>query len=138
MAALTTDRITQKKVPGVKSYPMAAVKVYAGSIVCKNAAGYAAPAADTASFKCLGIARETVDNTAGAAGDKQIDVEAPILARLPATSITQAMVGNIMYVVDDQTFDDATGTNSIKAGILADFISTTEGWIWIDPAAIHS
>lgn len=138
MAALTKDRTTEKKIPGLQSYPMAAVKIYAGSLVCKNAAGFAAPAADTASFKTLGVATETVDNTGGAAGDKRIKVEAPLRARFAATSITQAMVGNTMYVVDDQTFDDAVGTNSIKAGILDEFISATEGWLWIDPAAIHS
>lgn len=138
MTALTKDRVTERKEPRLQSYPMAAVKIYEGSLVCKNAAGFAAPAADTASFKILGVAMSTMDNSAGAAGDKRIQVEAPIRARFAATSITQAMVGNIMYVVDDQTIDDVTGTNSIKAGILDEFISTTEGWVWIDPPAIHS
>jgi hypothetical protein len=138
MAALTKDRITQKKNTGLQGYPMAAVKIFANSLVCKNAAGFAAPAADAASFKLLGVAVETIDNTAGAAGDMRIRVEAPIRARFAATSITQAMVGNPMFIVDDQTFDDAVGTNSIKAGILDEFISTTEGWLWIDPAAMHS
>lgn len=133
MAALTADRVTEKKVPGMVSYPVAAVKIYAGSLVAINAAGFLAPAADTASFKVVGIALENVDNSAGAAGALRCRVEAPIVARLNATSITQAMVGTKMFVVDDQTFDDATGTNSIVAGVLVEFISATEGRIYIDP-----
>lgn len=131
-AALTIDRITQKKERGVKSYPVAASKIYAGSLVAINSAGYAVPASDTASLKVVGVALEQVDNSAGAAGDKSIKVEAPIVARFNATSITQAMVGQVVYVVDDNTFDDALGTNGIKAGRLVEFISTTEGWIEIE------
>ena len=135
MAALTTDRATVVKVPGMLAYPVAATTtIYAGSMVAINSAGHAVPAADTASFKVVGIARARVDNSAGAAGDLWVEVAAPVIADLPATSITQAMVGTKMYVVDDQTFDDATGTNSIIAGVLVEFVSTTRGKVWIDPA----
>jgi hypothetical protein len=76
-----------------------------------------------------GVADERIDNSAGGNGDKWIKVKAPIVARFNASSITQAMVGQVMYVVDDNTFDDAVGTNAIKAGKLVEFISTTEGWL---------
>ena len=57
-------------------YPMAAsIKIWKGSIVMLNAAGNATIGADTASCFGLGIAKETVDNTAGSAGDKSVDVE---------------------------------------------------------------
>lgn len=135
MPALTTDRITQKKQPGYKSYPLkAAAKIYAGSLVALDVNGFVVPAADTANLKVVGVAGVTVDNTAGADGAVTVTVEAPILARFAAASITQAMVGRVMYVVDDQTFDDAVGTNAIKAGRLAEFLSTTEGWLEIRPA----
>lgn len=133
MAATTTDRVTEKKVPGMLSYPVAAVKINMGSLVAINAAGFLTPAADAANLKVVGIAAETVDNSGGSAGDLKCRVEAPIIGRFAASSITQAMVGTKMYVVDDQTVDDATGTNSIIAGVLVEFISTTEGRIYIDP-----
>lgn len=135
-AALAADRETQQKEAGVKWYPVAAVKVYKGSLVCINASGYAAPAADTASFRVVGVAREFKDNSAGAAGDLKIQVASGRLFRFAASSITQAMVGQMMYVVDDQTFDDAIGTNAVKAGQLAEFISATEGWIFIPDGGV--
>lgn len=136
MAALTTDRITEMREPGLSHYPMAASTIiYEGSIVCLNTAGLAIPAVSATGNVTVGIARARVDNSAGAAGDAYVQVFAPILARLPATSITQAMVGEVMHVVDDQTFDDAIGAGTVKLGVLAEFISTTDGFVWIDPAA---
>lgn len=135
MAALTKDRVTESKLVGFKSYPVGAVKIYAGSLVCLNTAGYAVPAADTVGFVIVGIADEQVDNSAGAAGDLWIKVKAPILARLDCTSITQAMLGRKVYVVDDHTVDEEFQnlTNSVLAGVLVEYISATEGWISIDP-----
>ena len=133
MAALTTDRVTQKQLADEISFKMAAVKIFAGALVAINAAGFLAPAADAASFKVVGIAKETVDNSGGAAGDLSCRVETRLIGRFAASSITQAMVGTKMYVVDDQTFDDAVGTNSIIAGVLVEYISATEGRIYIDP-----
>jgi hypothetical protein len=51
--------------------------------------------------------------------------------RMAASSITQAMVDKIMYVVDDSTVDDALNTNGVKAGRLVEYIGATEGWIEI-------
>jgi len=139
MAALTLDRITEKKVPGYKHYPVkGATKLFAGSLVAVDATGFALPAADAAGLKVVGVASVQVDNTTGADGARSVTVEAPILARFAAVSITQAMVGRVMYVVDDQTFDDALGTNGIKAGRLVEFLSTTEGWLDIRPAGAGS
>ena len=131
MTALTKDRETESKEPNFRAYPMAAVKIYKGSLVAINAAGYAAPAADTVNFRVVGVADEQVDNSAGAAGDKKIRVLHGRAFRFVASSITQAMVGQTMYVVDDQTVDDGIGTNAIQAGVLVEFVSATEGWIVI-------
>jgi hypothetical protein len=134
MAALTKDRITEKKVSGLKSYPVAAsTKIYAGALVGLNSGGFAVPASDTAGVRVVGVADAQVDNSAGANGALTVNVDADIVARFPAISITQAMVGQVMYVVDDNTFDDALGTNAIKAGRLVEFISTTEGWLHVVP-----
>jgi len=139
MAALTKDKITEKKVRGLKTYPVKdATKIYAGSLVAIQTDGHAVPASDTAALKVVGVAFKQADNGSGADGDINVEVEAPILARFAATSITQAMVGQVMYVADDQTFDDGLGTNGVKAGVLGEFISTTEGWIKVSEAGVGS
>ena len=136
MAALSADRITKKKSTGLKSYPIkTATKIYAGSLTAVDGNGFALPAADAANLKVVGVAATTVDNT-GADGALSINVESGMLAEFSASSITQAMVGKVMYVVDDQTFDDALGTNGVKAGKLAEYVSTTKGWLEIQPTGL--
>ena len=132
MAALTADKQLQVKNISLKSYPVAAVVIYKGAMVCLNAAGYLTPAADTGGLSyVVGIADEKVDNSAGAAGDKNCRVLSGRAAKAVASSITQAMLGTMMYVVDDATIDD-TSTNMIPAGILVEYVSATSGWIYID------
>lgn len=132
MTALAKDRQTQWRYQDEIDVPVAAAtKIYAGSMVCANAAGFAVPAADTAAFVTLGVATAQADNTSGLDGAMSLAVRMGRVHRFAATSITQAMLGDIMYVVDDQTFDDGVGSNSVKAGTLVKFISTTEGEIQI-------
>ena len=136
MAILAADRETAVKQGLLKSYPAAVDIIYKGGLVAINAAGYACPAADTLGYRVVGIADEKVDNSAGSAGDKDVRVRQGCLAKLVATSITQAMLGQIMYVADDQTFDDAS-TNLVPAGILVDYVSATSGWIFVSPLVQH-
>jgi hypothetical protein len=126
---LTADRQTQLKSPGLKAYPVkAGITIYAGSIVMLDATGFAVPGANTASCVCAGIARA---RAVGGATDGAVwvQVEAPVIALLAATSITQAMVGRAMYVVDDQTIDDTAA--NVAAGMLMEFVSTTSGWVLV-------
>src|SRR3972149_8865321 len=133
MAALTADRNRQARGTGkVYLFPMAAVKIYKGSIVMANASGFATPGTDTAALRVVGIATETIDNAAGAAGDKFIHVDADREFLFVATSITQAMLGTLMVCVDDDNVDDAAGaTNDIPVGRLTEFVTTTSGWVLV-------
>ncbi len=132
MTVLAADRQTQSRHAGLQKYPVVATDIiYKGAIVAVNDAGFAKPAADAANERVVGIADETVDNSAGAAGDLDIRVASGRAYRLVATAITQAMVGDPMYVVDDGEVDDGGGTNSVVVGRLKEFISATEGWVLI-------
>lgn len=120
--------------PGINlRYPVVASDIiYKGALVSINAAGYAIPASDTAATFCVGVADEKVDNSSGSAGDKWVRVLSGRAFRITASSITQAMVGESMCVVDDNTVDDAADTtNDVIVGRLVEFISTTEGWVYI-------
>ena len=131
MTALAKDRATPYREGVEVEYPVAAsVKIYAGSLVCANSSGFAAPAADTSGFSLAGVALEQVDNSSGANGAKNVRVRRCGVFEFDAASITQAMVGDPMYAVDDHTFDDAAGpTNDIKVGVLVKYGSATKGWI---------
>jgi hypothetical protein len=127
--ALTKDRPTAYRGGIEIEYPVAAVKIYAGSLVCVNAAGYAVPAADTVNFKFVGIALEQVDNSAGQAGDKTIRVRRAGVFEFKASSIAQSDVGKQMYVVNDETFDETNPGQGIICGVLTKFVSATKGWL---------
>lgn len=134
MPALTKDRATPYRDGIELEFPVAANgKIYAGSLVCANTNGYAVPAADTAGYKFLGVAMEQVDNTGGANGAKKVRVRRTGVFEFDALSITQAMVGSSMYVVDDHTIDDASGpVNDIRVGMLVKYVSDTKGWVDIN------
>lgn len=138
MTALSASRITDISFDEahLRERPQAAVAIYKGGMVMRNSSGYVTPAADASgALGVCGIAYE--DSTAPSnAGDKKVKYLTGVLARLAATSITQAMEGKIMYVVDDQTFDDDPGTYGIKAGVLVEYISSTEGVILVEDEAI--
>lgn len=142
MAALTADRDTPTiSRPSLKGYPVLSnTTIYKGSLVCIDATGYAVPATDTSGLVVVGVADETVISpSTDSDGDKKVRVRSGEIYDFAASSITRAMVGNLMYVVDDQTFDDAAGaSNDIPAGILLEFVSTTRGKIFIPMGTVRA
>ena len=131
MAALTRDRATPYREGIEVEYSVAAnAKIFAGSLVCVNAAGYAVPAADTSGFQFAGVAMEQVDNTGGGDGAQIVRLRRAGVFEFDAVSISQAMVGTEMEVSDDHTVDDTAGTtNHVKVGQLVKYVSATKGWI---------
>ncbi|MBM4274586.1 MAG: hypothetical protein FJ134_09040 [Deltaproteobacteria bacterium] len=131
MAALTRDRVTTYREGVEVEFPVAAAtKIFAGSLVCVNAEGLAAPAADTLGYTFVGVAQEQADNSSGSGGDKVVRVRRTGVFEFDAASLTQAMVGQPMYAADDQTFNTAAGvTNDVKVGVLVKYVSATKGWI---------
>lgn len=131
-AIMTAARNTASKAGDLQSFPVAVDIIYKGALVCINATGYAAPAADTSGYSdVIGVADETVDNSGGSAGDLNVRVRSGRRSSFVATAIVQGDVGRTMFVVDDQTFDRLPGVNSIVAGVLSEFTSATAGYIYI-------
>ena len=93
MSALTRDRATPYREGIEVDYPVATnTKIFAGSLVCVNAAGYAVPAADTTGYQFAGVAMEQVDNTGGSDGGQSVNLRRTGVFEFDAVSITQAMV----------------------------------------------
>jgi hypothetical protein len=130
-AALSADAQVARKEAGLQSFPVAgsSTQIYKGAFVCLNTSGYLVAGADTDAYRFVGVAYENVLN-AGSDGDKNCRVHTGGVFLKDATSITQAMVGRMMYLVDDATFDD-TSTYKIPVGVLVNVPSgsTTSGWI---------
>lgn len=73
MVALSTERNTRARIGDLRVEPMAAsVKIWGGSLVMRNAAGYLTKGATATGCVGVGRAEKTVDNT-GAAGAASVE-----------------------------------------------------------------
>lgn len=133
MTALTAAFDAKRKDGKLIAYPMAAVKINKGALVSvTNSTGYVSAAADTASTAFVGVAYETVDNSAGSAGAKSIRLEKSGVFTYNSASAAQTDVGKTVNVVDDNTAKTAATTNSIPCGTCVAYISATLIQIRID------
>lgn len=105
--------------------------IYKGGLVAVDSTGYAVPAADTAGHKVVGVAVTGVDNTGGANGAKTVDVHVGDLFKFTTSGATQAWKEQIVYVVNDDAVALTDPGNSVKAGIVKRYESTTVVWIWV-------
>lgn len=125
MAALTADRLFQKlgvaEDKRLNPLATASVQFYKGGMVCRvNSTGLVSPASQAlaATDYVCGVCVEHKDAVT-ASGDTVEILADGIYKFAQDASITQAMVGELCYVVDDQTVteDSLTGTPPI-AGVI--------------------
>lgn len=137
MTAQSNDRDTRKK-PGVLGEgPVASGEtLYGGAAVCINATGYLEPGDDAANLVFAGISKDRFDNADGSDGDITAVLERDGLHLFTLeTAITQANVGDQVYLVDDQTVDLAANVSeNIFCGVIAEYVTTTLAYIDITPA----
>lgn len=137
MTAIAADRSTPCRHPEAArllvSYPVAAASVcYKGALVAITA-GYAASAVAAAGAIVVGIAEETVDNSAGLDGAKRVLVSSGNSFRLVGSGIVAADVGKPAYLADNQTVTDATGTYGIVVGVIEELEATDVVWVHVPP-----
>jgi hypothetical protein len=130
--ALTKDRNTLSRSGQQFSYPLAAVKVYAGSIGVINASGHLTKGATATGLKCVGRIKAQVDNSAGVAAAVNGEVENGLFCwknSAAADAITLAEVGTVCFIVDDETVAKTSGGGTRSpAGIIEDVDS---GGVWV-------
>lgn len=125
MPALTNDRNTRLRAGGVYDDPVAASTViYAGALVCLNAAGNLVPGATATGLKARGVARTRVDNGSGSAGDKSAESKPGIYRfgnSASSDEIERGDIGATAYIVDDQTVAKTDGSSARSpAGTIVD------------------
>ena len=128
--ALTADRNTPVRTGDLYQHPVAAgAKIYAGSLVCLDAARNAVPGSASASLLAIGRAEEQVDNAGGGAGAVSIRVRPGVFRFGNDGSISRADIGATAYVVDDETVADNNGGGTRSAaGVIKDV--DAEG-VWV-------
>ena len=133
MAALIQSYETFEKPGLVASYKLSNVKVYKGALLALNSSGFLIPMAHgTASLKFPGVANETVDNSAGAAGDKSVNVTKSgsfVFKAASGFSPAQADIGSEVYANTDWEVQVSTTglTNQYKVGRIVAIETTSTG-----------
>lgn len=121
--ALTQDRNTPSRDGGMIVIPVEGTKkIFAGSLVARNASGYATPGATATGLLGIGRAEEQIDNSGGASGDVSVTVRKGVFRFSNSASadlISRVEIGSDCYIVDDQTVakTDGTGTRSIAGKV---------------------
>lgn len=129
MTAITVAKKSLDRQDGdILSFKQGAEKIPEGALVMVNAAGYAVNATDTAGGVVVGVADETVDNSAGSVGDKSIKVRrSGVFTFVFAGTATIADVNTLVYVTDNQTVDlVGVTTNDVLVGRILEFVSATK------------
>ena len=123
--ALSADRNTVRRSGDTIQMGVAAnKKIYAGSLVARDAAGYATPGATATTLIGVGRANETIDNTGGANGAVSVEVEKGVFrfGNSAGDPITIADIGATCYIEDDETVSktNAGGNSQSVAGTIFD------------------
>jgi len=129
MTAITVAKKSTDRQDGeILSFKQGAEKIPEGALVMVNAAGYAVNATDTAGGVLVGVADETVDNSAGSVGDKSIKVRRTgVYTVVFGGTATIADVNTLVYVVDNQTVDLVGVTsNDVLVGRIVEFVTATK------------
>lgn len=138
MVALTSERNTRARIGDLRVEPVAAtVKIWNGSLIMRNAAGYLTKGATATGCVGVGRAEKTVDNT-GAAGAASVEYRVGVFLfanSAAADLITIADIGRVCFIVDDQTVAKTDGTATRSRAGIVDGIEPTGGvWVRCDEA----
>jgi len=119
MTALSRPYDARRKDGALLAYPVAAgARVFKGGLVALAATGLAQPAADAVGLVFAGVAYESADNAAGAAGAAAVRVLKTGVFSYAKANAAQADVGKAAFVVDDSTVATAATTDSLACGVV--------------------
>ncbi len=129
MADITERKASTDRQDGlVLSFLQGVENIYEGALVAINAAGYAVNAGDDASAVVVGVADESVDNSAGSNGSLSIKVRRTgVFTFNAAWSAAQADVNTLVYASDNQSVDlVGTTTNDVLVGRVVEVVSSSK------------
>jgi hypothetical protein len=138
MTAMTTERNTIRRLGDTRVEPLAAaIKVWAGSLVMRNAAGFVTKGATATGGIGIGRAEATADNSGGTAGAMTVEYRRGVYGFANAAGadlIAQADIGTLCYIVDDQTVAKTDGSATRSPVGIIDGVEGFTVWVLLDEA----
>lgn len=125
MTALASTRATPERTGQTYSYPVTANAVcHAGGLAVLDSAGNCKPGVTGTGLIPVGRFEESADNTGGSAGDVSVTVQRGVFRWSNSgggDAITKASIGDLAYIVDDQTVAATSDTGARSpAGVIVD------------------
>ena len=125
MTLTKTATIEEKTDPGRQDYPMAsgAVTLFEGGLSAFDTNGNVVLAADSAGFLFAGVnIKQVIQLAGGANGDNQMRVipkgSGKWVRVKSQSALTQANIGDNVFMVDDEVVDTAATVQNIVAGVI--------------------
>jgi len=143
MTALTAARDTKRRGCGpvlLQQEPLAGVDIiYRGGMVGRPSDGYLVAA--QAGTRIVGVAMETLDNSAGGAGTLADGTEARVKIErgtfrfgnsASTLAVTVADIGELAYAVDDQTVARSSGATSAVYPVAGRIVDVDSLGVWVE------
>ena len=130
MATTANARITRRD-SDKGSIPVAATKVLpANGLVFRTDTGFATDVIASGANPFMGIAEKMADNSAGAAGDINVEVwrEGQFLLPFTGATLTQADIGKNVYATDNNVLT-LTEENRSFVGVMTEFVTATSAYV---------
>jgi hypothetical protein len=135
--AVTANQIVKRQDGKRRSYPVEeSTRIYEGTLVFINAAGYACGVTATGVNAFAGVAAAEADNTSGADGAIEVDVYTEGDFELTGTGFGQTDVGMPCYADDNYACVVALGATSVRIGKVVKYISSTKHIVAIQPSGV--
>lgn len=131
--AVTANQVVKRQERGRRAYPVEEnVRIYEGSLVFINAAGYADVDDAAGLNRFAGIAVKECDNTGGADGDKTVEVFTTGGFLLTGSGFAQTSVGLTVCASDNYTIALTNAGLTTPIGRVSKYVSSTSVWVEID------
>jgi hypothetical protein len=137
MAASSGPREASRKPGEIQAHAIGQVKINKGTFVFARAAdGLSYPGRSVANITDVfqGVAFETRDNSAGAAGALSCRVEKEGAYVFAKANAVQTDVGLVAYALDDQTVTTAQSANVVPVGYIQEVIDSANVRVRINRA----
>lgn len=135
--AVTANQLTKRQDGTKRSYPVEeSTRIYQGTLVFINAAGYACDVTATGVNAFAGIAVAEADNTSGADGAIEVEVYTDGDFELTGTFNSITDVGMPAYADDNYAVVVALGATSVRIGSVVRYVSATKAIISIKPSNV--
>ena len=137
MTAATQNRNTPHRLGLSRGLPVAADTVcFAGTIAVINTGGFLEPGTTATGLTAAGVFERYQDNTDGADGDQIAEVNRGnfcMANSAGADEITLADIGQVCFIVDNQTVAKTDGTATRSPAGIVDDVDDGGVWVNIDP-----